>query len=55
VRQVFLRLVDFVGGGSNPVVWRPERRRALLAMLAGNPTHHLMRRETARGNDHSSV
>lgn len=34
VRQVFLRLVDLAGEGSNDAAWRPVRRRALMTMFA---------------------
>jgi WD40 repeat protein len=34
VRQIFLRLVDLAGEGSNDAAWRPVRRRASIAMFA---------------------
>jgi WD40 repeat protein len=34
VRQIFLRLVDLAGEGSNDAAWRPVRRRASMAMFA---------------------
>jgi WD40 repeat protein len=34
VRQIFLRLVDLAGEGSNAAAWRPVRRRASIAMFA---------------------
>jgi hypothetical protein len=33
VRQIFLRLVDLAGEGSNDAAWRPVRRRASMAMF----------------------
>ena len=35
VRQIFLRLVDLAGEGSNAAAWRPVRRRASIALFAG--------------------
>jgi energy-coupling factor transporter ATP-binding protein EcfA2 len=34
VRQIFLRLVDLAGEGSDAAAWRPVRRRASVAMFA---------------------
>ncbi|MEY2585600.1 MAG: hypothetical protein QOD80_1626 [Verrucomicrobiota bacterium] len=34
VRQIFLRLVDLAGEGSDAAAWRPVRRRASIAMFA---------------------
>ncbi|MEY2495069.1 MAG: hypothetical protein QOJ45_1561 [Verrucomicrobiota bacterium] len=34
VRQIFLRLVDLAGEGSDAAAWRPVRRRASMAMFA---------------------
>jgi WD40 repeat protein len=36
VRQIFLRLVDLAGEGSNDASWRPVRRRASIAMFAAS-------------------
>jgi WD40 repeat protein len=33
VRQIFLRLVDLAGEGSNDAAWRPVRRRASMTMF----------------------
>jgi hypothetical protein len=33
VRQIFLRLVDLAGEGSDNAAWRPVRRRAPMAMF----------------------
>ncbi|MEY2577420.1 MAG: hypothetical protein QOI49_244 [Verrucomicrobiota bacterium] len=34
VRQIFLRLVDLAGEGSDAAAWRPVRRRASISMFA---------------------
>ena len=43
VRQIFLRLVDLAGEGSNEAVWRPVRRRAPMAMFATAPEQEILR------------
>jgi hypothetical protein len=42
VRQIFLRLVDLAGEGSNDAAWRPVRRRASMAIFATAPEQEIL-------------
>jgi WD40 repeat protein len=42
VRQIFLRLVDLAGEGSNDAAWRPVRRRASMAIFTTAPEQEFL-------------
>lgn len=42
VRQIFLRLVDLAGEGSNDAAWRPVRRRASMAIFTTAPEQEIL-------------
>jgi WD40 repeat protein len=42
VRQIFLRLVDIAGAGSDDTVWRPVRRRAAMASFSAAQEQELL-------------
>ena len=43
VRQIFLRLVDLAGEGSNDAAWRPVRRRAPMSIFATAQEQEILR------------
>lgn len=42
MRQIFLRLVDLAGEGSNDAAWRPVRRRASMAIFTTAPEQEIL-------------